>query len=116
MKTESVKFPAITDPVLFYIGKSKDENHGLLDMAKPEDLWFHLGSDSSAHVIGVVPSGLPRKHLSYIVKRGALLCKQHTAKVANRQNVAVIYTRVRNVAKTDTPGEVMTQDTQLIIC
>lgn len=116
MKTESIQFPAILDPVLFYIGKSREENHGLLDLAKPEDLWFHLGGESSAHVIGVVPSGLPRKHLSYIVKRGALLCKQHTAKVANHKNVAVIYTRVRNVSKTQTPGEVITHDTQLIVC
>jgi predicted ribosome quality control (RQC) complex YloA/Tae2 family protein len=116
MKTETVHFPAIAEPVLFYIGQSQDENHSLLDLAKPEDFWFHLGSISSAHVIGVVPKGIPRKQLSYIVKRGALLCKQHTAKVASKSHVAVIYTRVRHVTKTETPGEVITENTQLIIC
>lgn len=116
MKTETVRFPAIADPITYYIGQSRDENHGLLDLAKPEDFWFHLGNTSSAHVIGVVPPGIPRKQLSYIVKRGALLCKQHTAKVASKSHVAVIYTRVRHVTKTETPGEVLTENTQLIIC
>jgi predicted ribosome quality control (RQC) complex YloA/Tae2 family protein len=114
---EEVKFAGLTDPVKFIIGKSQDENHAILDHAKPSDYWFHLGNDSSAHVIGVVPQGIERSKLKYIVKKGAALCKQHTAKVATRPNVAVIYTRVSNIEKCATPGEVrMLAEGNVIIC
>lgn len=116
MITEVAKFPNIPEPVQFYIGKSQAENHGVLDMAKPEDMWFHLGGVSSAHIIGVVPVGLERKYLKYIVKHGAHLCKKHTTKVANQKNVAVLYTRVRNVQKTSKPGEVICSESSILIC
>ena len=63
-----------------------------------------MDSVSSAHVVAVVPEGLPRKGLKYIVKQGALLCKQHTAKVAKQRDVIIMFTRAGNVRKTETPG------------
>jgi predicted ribosome quality control (RQC) complex YloA/Tae2 family protein len=115
MLTETKKLQGLDQPVTFYIGKSQHENHDVLDMAKPRDYWFHVNSISSAHVVAVVPDATPRKHLKYIVKQGALLCKQHTAKVAKLRDVIITFTRAENVRKTEVLGEVsLTAESSLI--
>lgn len=115
MLTETKKLQGIEGPVTFYIGKSQHENHDVLDMAKPSDYWFHVDSTSSAHVVAVVPEGLQRKYLKYIVKQGALLCKQHTAKVAKQRDVTIMFTRAGNVRKTETPGLVSVSEASSLI-
>lgn len=115
MITETRKVTGFAEPLTFYIGTAQHENHDVLDMGKPSDYWFHLTETSSAHVVASVPEGTPRKHLKYIVKQGALLCKQHTAKVAKERNVTITFTRVANVRKTETPGSViLTAESSLI--
>lgn len=48
MLTESV-FTAEGGAVL-YMGKDKFENEDLIKYAWPEDVWFHVDKESSAHV------------------------------------------------------------------
>jgi hypothetical protein len=53
--------------------------------------------------------------LKYIVKQGAVLCKQHTKSVASLKNVAFIYTYVCDVKVTDVPGSVNTKNTKTVV-
>ncbi len=87
-----------------WTGKSAEHNDQLLDLCAPQDVWFHVDGQSSAHVILRNPANhklrkLPRP----AIKRAACLCK---ASVKARGDCAVIYTERRNVNKTDVPGRV----------
>jgi hypothetical protein len=106
MRTEIRKVAGFAEPLTFYIGTSAATNHAVLDAAKPADYWFHANTTSSAHVLAVVPDRTPRKQLKYIVKQGALLCKQATAKLAKEPNTPIMFIRAAHVQKTDVPGEV----------
>jgi hypothetical protein len=53
--------------------------------------------------------------MKYIVKQGAILCKQHTKSVASLKNVAFIYTYVCDVEVTGIPGSVITKNTKTIV-
>ena len=102
-------------PVTFYIGRSQQENHAVLDDKKPTDLWFHLADTSSCHVVAVLPDDCDRKLRGAILRRGAALCKQHTTKVASQRNVPITYTTVANVAKDTVPGRVLLHDSHTIV-
>lgn len=115
MKTELVTFPALTNTVTFYIGRSQSENHAVIDLGRPKDLWFHLADQSSAHVVAVLPDGINRKLRSQIIRRGAVLCKQYTAKAASLSNVPVTYATLEHVRKTEIPGEVTVRRSGQII-
>lgn len=107
MKTELITFPALANTVTFYIGRSQHENHAVIDLGRPKDLWFHLAGQSSTHVVAVIPDGIDRRLRGQIIRRGAALCKQHTAKAASLSSVSVTYAPLEYVRKTNTPGEVV---------
>lgn len=115
MKTELVTFPALPTAVTFYIGRSQNENHAVIDLGRPKDLWFHLADQSSAHVVAVLPDGVNRKLRGQIIRRGAALCKQYTAKAAAAQGVPVTYAQLEYVRKTAIPGEVIVHHSGQII-
>jgi predicted ribosome quality control (RQC) complex YloA/Tae2 family protein len=102
-------------PVTFYIGRSQQENHAVLDHGKPTDLWFHLADTSSCHVVAVLPDDCDRKMRGSILRRGADLCKQHTAKSASHRDVAITYTTVANVTKDTIPGRVTVHNGRTIV-
>jgi len=115
MKVEQLTFSNIPTPVTFYIGRTQEENHTVIDLGGPDDIWFHLMNMSSCHVVAILPTDCSAKQRRTIVRRGAALCKQHTAKVASLPNIMVTYTAVRNVRKESTPGSV-TMLAQSSIC
>jgi predicted ribosome quality control (RQC) complex YloA/Tae2 family protein len=108
MKTEQFTIPNTTITVTFHVGKSQQENHAVIDMGQPDDIWFHLADTSSSHVVAVVPVGsVDRKMRGAIIRRGALLCKINTAKMAGSKNVAVTYARCKDITKGSIPGQVL---------
>ncbi len=115
MKTITLDIGSQSTPVTFYIGRSQQENHSVLDDKKPTDLWFHLADTSSCHVVAVLPDDCDRKLRGLILRRGAALCKQHTTKVASVRNVPITYTTVGNVAKDVVPGRVILHDSRTIV-
>jgi predicted ribosome quality control (RQC) complex YloA/Tae2 family protein len=115
MKTELFSVANIEFPITFYIGRTQQENHSVLDLAKPTDLWFHLADTSSCHVIAILPNGINRKERGYIIRRGALICKQNTARAASQSRVAVAYTTVQDCIKSDIPGAVSVANIRTII-
>jgi predicted ribosome quality control (RQC) complex YloA/Tae2 family protein len=117
MKTETVYFPNLETEIIYMIGKNQKENFSVIDQGQPEDIWFHAKEISSCHVIAILPEyhDFDKKELQSIIKRGALLCKEHTSKLQGYSNVEIIYTKIKNVIKTKTPGCVTTQNTKTII-
>ena len=115
MKTEIVSVANVPYPVTFYIGRTQQENHSVIDLARPTDIWFHLADTSSCHVIALVPAGITRKERGKIIKQGALLCKQWTAKTKSLKNVEVTYAPLSSVKKEGIPGSVTVTNASTII-
>jgi len=117
MKTEIIYVPSLKREVTFYIGKNQGENFATIDKGSEDDLWFHAKDVSSCHVVCEVPDDIKKKkELMYIVKIGALLCKNNTQKLVSISNVEFIYTQIKNVTKTTVAGCVTTQNTKTIVC
>ena len=117
MKTEIIYVPSLKREITFYIGKNQGENFATIDKGAEDDLWFHAKDVSSCHVVCEVPDDIKKKkELMYIIKIGALLCKNNTQKLVSISNVEFIYTQIKNVTKTDVAGCVTTQNTKTIVC
>ena len=116
MKKEIILIQEIKRKITFYIGKNKNENFEVIDNACNDDLWFHAKNISSCHVVCELPDDINKKELSYIIKVGALLCKNNTNKLISLKNVEIIYTKIENVTKTNIPGCVTTENTKTVIC
>jgi hypothetical protein len=117
MKTESIFLEGLKREITFYIGKNKEENFEVIDMGSPDDLWFHANGEPSCHVVCAVPDDVTdKKQLRYLIKAGALMCKNNTNKLKSLKNVSIIYTEIKNIEKTDTPGCVIAKNEKSIVC
>ena len=87
----------------------------MIDLGGPDDLWFHLADISSCHVVAIVPKDLGRAGRGKIIRAGARLCKENTAKVARERNVTVTYAAIKAVRKLETPGAVIVLDGRTIV-
>jgi predicted ribosome quality control (RQC) complex YloA/Tae2 family protein len=110
MSEKILHFPKIMGgiDVQFLIGKNAKDNFRIIDLAKPADIWFHVEDKPSCHIVAILPERVNKKDLRYIVKQGAVLCKQHS-KYVSEKNLPIIFTTIDNVVKTDTPGCVETR-------
>jgi len=115
MKRETVYFANIVDDVIYYIGTSAKDNFVVVDMGRPDDYWFHCSNCSSCHVVVQVPDKIDKRRLKTILKRGALLCKQHTNKLSKCDKVEIICCQVKNVVKTDVSGLVEFTDGKVMV-
>jgi predicted ribosome quality control (RQC) complex YloA/Tae2 family protein len=117
MKIEKVLIQGLDREITFIIGKNKNENFAVIDMGSGNDLWFHANDISSCHVVCLVSDiDIDKKDLRYVIKTGALLCKNNTNKLKSMKNVEIIYTQIKNIIKTDVEGCVLTQNTKSITC
>lgn len=105
----------LINSVTYYIGKTQQENHDVIDLGSSSDLWFHLADTSSCHVVAIVPPEIDRKERGKIIKQGALLCKQHTAKAASQKRVTVTYAPLSAVTKEQIPGSVTVSEPKTIV-
>ena len=85
------------------IGKNAYENDQLIKEAKQTDLWFHLASFPSSHVVLSVDKNHPVT--KNMIKYCAQLVKENT-KYRN-SNLKINYCQIKNVKRTDTSGEVI---------
>jgi predicted ribosome quality control (RQC) complex YloA/Tae2 family protein len=113
MKEETVYLDNIV--VIYYIGTNAADNFATIDNGAPEDYWFHAKDMSSCHVVAQIPEGIDKRELRTIIKRGALICKQNTSKLKAMDNVEFIYTKIKNVTKTDIPGLVTVTNQKTIV-
>lgn len=100
-----IHFDKLNMDVEFIVGKNAKENFEIIDYASEHHLWFHVKGCSSSHVIACIDDNIDRKDMRYIIKQGAVLCKQHS-KCASAKNVEILYTRVCNIQKSDIIGSV----------
>jgi hypothetical protein len=97
----------------YFIGKSAKENFDIIDAALDHHMWFHIDEEPSCHVVSALPENVDRKDIKYIIKQGALLCKQHS-KFKSNKNVSVVFTRIENVEKTNRLGTVIIKSQKTI--
>jgi predicted ribosome quality control (RQC) complex YloA/Tae2 family protein len=109
-----IPFPKLHIDVEYVIGKNAEENFEIIDDAESHHIWFHVKGHSSSHVIAKLDVELNKKDFRYIIKQGAVLCKQHS-KLKSSKNVEIIYTIIGNITKTDIPGTVITSCEKSII-
>ena len=110
---KTVEFPQLQISVDYVVGKNAEENFEIIDEAEDYHIWFHIKNHPSSHVIAKLEDNLKKKDLRYIIKQGAILCKQHS-KLSSSKNVEIIYTQIKNITKTDIPGSVCTQNEKTI--
>jgi len=110
MKRIQKYFKGLHRPITYTIGENADENEDIIDAANSDDMWFHGQGFSSCHVIADVAGlYLDKKQKRQMVTQGAVLCKQY-CKYSYMSDLAIIYTEVKNIQKTNIKGTVMTKD------
>jgi predicted ribosome quality control (RQC) complex YloA/Tae2 family protein len=115
MKIETVFVKGLNRNITFYIGKNQKDNNIVIENSSINDLWFHANEISSCHIIANIPSDITKKELHYIIKVGALMCKNNTNKLKKLKNVEIIYTQVKNITHTSIPGCVNVINEKIII-
>jgi predicted ribosome quality control (RQC) complex YloA/Tae2 family protein len=113
MKTEEIYIKEIDKVVLFKIGRNAKDNFDIIDSSNKNDIWFHVDNLPSAHIISSVPENMNKKELKYIVKKGAMLCKEHS-KYQNIKDLNIVYTMISNVIKTNIIGTVNLLNSKII--
>ena len=116
MKTELIFIQGLKREVTFYVGQNQNENFEVIDKGNSQDIWFHAKNVSSCHVVCKLPDDINKKEISYIIKIGCALCKSTTNKLKGLKNVEIIYTKLKNITKTDVNGCVVAKDTKTITC
>ena len=89
------------------VGQNARENTELIKQANPDDIWFHFETVSSPHIILETNGDL--LNTVYLNETASLLFKY-------KKNVQdnVIYTEVKNVKLTKTPGLVEPKNVRII--
>jgi predicted ribosome quality control (RQC) complex YloA/Tae2 family protein len=116
MKLEEIYIKTLKSEINFYIGENRHDNFDVIDNASENDLWFHAKNISSCHVVAELnDEPLGKKELQEIVQHGCRLCKENTSKLNDVYNVEFIYTQIKNVKKTKTPGMVTLSESKTVI-
>lgn len=93
----------------FEIGKDARHNTELIYRAQPHDIWFHLESVPSPHLVF---NNADERDIQQLKKDGtiyqmAIQLKKHT-KYRKCNNIPVIYCYIKDVHITSVPGKVNT--------
>ena len=86
------------------IGKNANENDNIIKEAKETDIWFHLADFPSCHVIIECSKNCPIDNK--MIKYCADLVKQN-GKYKNIPKIKVNYTEIKNISRTNIPGQVI---------
>jgi len=115
MKIFQSYISSLNKSVDYYIGENNADNFDLLDFADKKDLWFHVDSLSSCQIVAKIAGlQLDKTQLRHVIAHGAIICKENSV-YTYMSNLAVIYTLVENVMKTNVPGRVSTKNAKVKI-
>jgi predicted ribosome quality control (RQC) complex YloA/Tae2 family protein len=116
MKQITRYIDSIKSDIVFTIGGNAQENFDIIDASNPDDIWFHVDNLPSEHIVATIPEdvNIDKKQLGKIVTQGALLCKQYS-KYASQKNLPIIYTRIKDILKTEKIGCVIAQNQKIIV-
>jgi predicted ribosome quality control (RQC) complex YloA/Tae2 family protein len=91
------------------IGQSQKENDDIIRSSTQNDTWFHLDKISGPHIIFQNNGDkIPKRYFNQI----AGMFPEYKSKLPNRYSV--IYTELKNVKLTTTPGQVNVSNTKII--
>lgn len=115
MKCETRYISPLGVDIEFKIGRDAADNFNIIESSQKNDIWFHIDQHSSCHVIASMPEDInyTKKQLMYIIKQGAILCKQHS-KYKSQKDVSIIYTYIKNITMTNIIGSVITEFSKTI--
>jgi predicted ribosome quality control (RQC) complex YloA/Tae2 family protein len=88
------------------LGKNKQENDTIIRTSPQTALWFHLKDFPSAHAVvtNIVKPGVYDKE---VIIRASTLVKDNAKQgVNNLQKLSVNYLPIKNVRRTEIPGQV----------
>ena len=105
MKTQAIHIPSLKATITYKIGQNAQDNFDIIDEADPEEFWFHVNNAPSAHILVTIPQEWDKKAQQYLIKKGAELAKQHSSSKSEK-DVSIVYTKIKNVTKTDIIGQV----------
>jgi predicted ribosome quality control (RQC) complex YloA/Tae2 family protein len=116
MKLETKYIAPLGIEIEFKVGQNAHDNFAVIESSNITDLWFHISDNSSSHVVASIPPDIQfeKKQMMYIVKQGAILCKQHS-RYKSQKNVSVVYTTIQNITLTNIPGSVTIQNSKTVI-
>lgn len=115
MKIVKKYISALKKDIEFKVGENAQENFDLIDHSHGDDLWFHVEGYSSGHVVAnIYGLSLDKKQIRQIITQGAIVCKQQS-KYYFMSNLAVLYTKINDVQKTDIIGTVITKGAKIKI-
>ena len=115
MKTVITQVQPLSGDFTFYVGINDQDNFDIIRAATETDIWFHVQDRTSCHVIAVIPETIvDKKQLAYLIKRGAVICKQHS-KYASEKKLPIIYSRVKTLELTEVVGSVYAPGAKTII-
>lgn len=101
----------------YIVGQNAQDNFDIIDDADENDYWFHVQNEPSCHVIcelSKISTQLNKKQLRYVLKQGSIICKQHS-KYNSMPETTIVYTQIKNVAKTNIIGQVSVANSKVII-
>ena len=115
MKTICTEVQPLVGEFTFYVGTNDQDNFDIIRAASETDIWFHVSGRTSEHVIAVIPNTIcDKKQLAYLIKRGAVICKQHS-KYASEKKLPIIYSRVKTLELTEVVGSVYAPGAKTIV-
>ena len=121
MKNIQIFIPDLKTNVEFLIGTDKNDNFKIIDIVNENDFWFHIKGFPSCHVVSNMYNdenqSLPtisKKILRKIIVQGACICKSHS-KYKSDKNVEIVYTKIKNVTKTEIMGSVVLSEEKTIV-
>ena len=128
MKIIQVFIPELKTNLEFLFGTDKTDNFEIIDMVNENDIWFHINNAPSCHVVSNIYKNneesnenpneekiiLTKKILRKIVVQGACICKSQS-KYKSNKNVEIVYTKIKDVKKTEIIGSVILENEKIII-
>lgn len=108
MKQETIYIEENDKDYKILIGQNAKENDLVIKNSSQNDIWFHLETSSSPHIV-LQSNGdvVPKKYIKHV----ASLLFVYKSKAPVQK---VMYTEIKNVSLTKTPGSVITKNTKTI--
>lgn len=102
------------------LGKTQQENDTIIRTSPQTALWFHLKDFPSAHAVvtnisNVKKSGLGMYDKEVIVRAATLVKENAKVGVNNLYKVSVNYLPIKNVKRTEIPGQVILTKTPSVV-
>ena len=69
-----------------------------------------MDKETSSHVVAAIPENFDKKNMKYVVKQGAILCRQHSHFKTSKKPVSIVYAKIKNIIKTGIVGSVIVSD------